>query len=236
MRFDRMLQRTFVSILVTTTCGLGCGGPAAPDLPDLSIGPDDLVIDRGTDVQLTATIDTSAGTDVTALVVWSSSDSLIASVVGGRVTGHRPGQVTISASYGGSSDSTIVTIRRRIGLWGQIDVANRTGGYSIALVIARLDGDDIGYFAAEESGRADAEVRIGGSSIFDSSVSPGEHELSLYISHRGPRLEYDVTPSIKIIDLDSSLVVGNLDVAVRRVAIGAPGGEVTWAISVPPFP
>ncbi|HTR63122.1 MAG TPA: Ig-like domain-containing protein [Candidatus Binataceae bacterium] len=81
-------------------------------LTSITITPIDPEIASGTNIQLTATGTFSDGSssDLTGTVAWTSSDSAVASVVAGLVSGKSAGTVTITASQAGITDTTTVTI------------------------------------------------------------------------------------------------------------------------------
>jgi hypothetical protein len=68
-------------------------------------------IASGTSVQATASIsDGSGGSSPASNVTWSSSNSTVASVSSGLVTGARTGTATISATSGGLTGQVVVTV------------------------------------------------------------------------------------------------------------------------------
>lgn len=109
-------------VLLSILCG--CGGTSANSkippprtLTGVTVGPTGLSVNLSAGVQLTATASYSNGTsgDVTSTASWSSSDPTKATVGTGQtnpglVVGVAPGSVTISATLGGQTGSTTVTV------------------------------------------------------------------------------------------------------------------------------
>lgn len=86
----------------------------------LELTPTSASLSVGNTVQATASYITyadgvkSATKDVTSSVTWSSSDSGIASVSGGTITGVASGTATITATYNGYNDYTTVTVNNNV--------------------------------------------------------------------------------------------------------------------------
>lgn len=80
---------------------------------ELWIDPSSAAIYAGESVTLHAFAVDGDGriADVTGLAMWTSSDTSIATVSGGEVTGISPGATTVSASYAGLSSNASVTVR-----------------------------------------------------------------------------------------------------------------------------
>jgi hypothetical protein len=83
------------------------GGP--PDkVRSVSVSPSSATVAQGATQQLTATVNPSSAT---ATVTWSSSNSSVATVSAtGLVTGVNPGSATISASAGGKTGTSAITV------------------------------------------------------------------------------------------------------------------------------
>lgn len=62
------------------------------------------------DCVITAALSNHTSSNVTASAAWLSGNPAVASVVGGRVTGHTPGSTFIEAAYGGKSVTIQVTV------------------------------------------------------------------------------------------------------------------------------
>jgi RHS repeat-associated protein len=104
---------------VTITASLqGVNGTAQltiqPIATQLAIAPSSVSIAQNATQQLTATIIDSDGTtrDVTASAAWTTSNSSVASVVAGNVTGITPGAATITATAEGLSATASVTVTK----------------------------------------------------------------------------------------------------------------------------
>ncbi|PSM31767.1 ATP-dependent DNA ligase [Haliangium sp. UPWRP_2] len=90
----------------------------APTLIGIVVSPSAPTITRGMTQQFTAMGSYSDGSsqNLTTLVTWFSSDSFVATISNsagsqGRATGVDVGMTTITASYGGRSDSATLTVR-----------------------------------------------------------------------------------------------------------------------------
>ncbi len=91
----------------------------APVLMSINISPaNPLGIEPGTHLSLTATgsYSDNSAQDITTMVVWSSSDTIIATVSNawdskGRVTTVSKGYCSISATFEGASASTIIGVK-----------------------------------------------------------------------------------------------------------------------------
>ena len=84
---------------------------------ELEVTPSSASIDYGEQVSLTATYWTvvngvrTTSSDVTRSATWKSSNSSVASVSGGTVTGEDGGSATITATYQGCSDTASISVR-----------------------------------------------------------------------------------------------------------------------------
>lgn len=83
-----------------------------PVLASISVLPATLTVADGeiSALAATATYDDASTADVTAECSWSSSDPTKATVSAGFVTGVAAGAATVTASYGGESDTCAVTV------------------------------------------------------------------------------------------------------------------------------
>jgi hypothetical protein len=103
-----------ISVLV------GCGGssstttppPPPPTVTAIAVAPQNSAVAVGKTTQLSATATFSDGSqkDVTSSATWSSSDTTIASVAAGTVSGVAKGVVTITAASGSKNVSTLVNV------------------------------------------------------------------------------------------------------------------------------
>ncbi len=104
-------------LLAASGCGGGGGGGGPPSIASIAVSAANATPQAGTTEQLTATAtysDRSTG-DVTGQANWSSSDSTVATVgnVGGTkgiVTASAAGAATITATAGGISGDTALTV------------------------------------------------------------------------------------------------------------------------------
>jgi len=112
------------SVLAALACSSGGGGddharpPVAPDpgLPMIRISPEEIQLEPGGSLQLSAHRHTEQGVgdDVTATATWTSSNELIgafATSSPGVLTGRAPGAIQITASIGGLSGTSSVIVR-----------------------------------------------------------------------------------------------------------------------------
>jgi len=92
--------------------GGGTGGTTASALVAIEITPAAQSVAVGTEALLSATGRHADGSteDVTARAAWTSSAAGIASVSGGRVSAVAAGSATISATLGGVTGSSLVTV------------------------------------------------------------------------------------------------------------------------------
>ena len=80
----------------------------------LTVSPSSVSIFSGQTQQLSATANYSnnASVNVTSQASWSSSDTSVATISGtGIVTGVAPGTATVTASFGGQSGNSIITVQ-----------------------------------------------------------------------------------------------------------------------------
>jgi len=95
------------------------GSPDASEatVTSIVVAPPTPSIDVGDTVQLAATahFDDGSETDVTAEATWESLNGTVATVSGGLVTGVTGGNALISATFGGRSGDSSVTVRLAIG-------------------------------------------------------------------------------------------------------------------------
>ena len=103
------------AVISASLSGITGGTPitvTTAKLLSVSVSPTSATIAKGEAIALKATATYSDGTssDVTAGAVWTSSDGTIASVAAGNVKGVAPGTATITASFGGLSGSSTITV------------------------------------------------------------------------------------------------------------------------------
>ena len=111
-----------VAAVIFVACSESTNAPPAPDslapsfakggppnkVKSVTVSPSSAVVPQGATQQLTATVNPST---TGATVTWSSSNSAIASVsAAGLVTGVNPGSATISASAGGKTGRSSITV------------------------------------------------------------------------------------------------------------------------------
>jgi trimeric autotransporter adhesin len=78
----------------------------------LAVSPNTVSISSGSSQQLTAlaTLSNNGTQDVTGSATWSSSNTAVATVSGGLVTGVSIGSATVTATYGGQTGSASVSV------------------------------------------------------------------------------------------------------------------------------
>src|SRR6266700_3603502 len=101
-------------------CSSGGGSKSQPTVTvsSISVSPASMSIGMGAQQQFIATAHLSDGTtqDVTSTVVWSSSDSSVASIAGGgTATGSAPGTATITAQSGVQLGTATLTVSAAAG-------------------------------------------------------------------------------------------------------------------------
>ncbi|WP_194273965.1 Ig-like domain-containing protein [Variovorax paradoxus] len=122
-----LMMAAFVVLSALSACGGGSGssgasfallpppaGPASPPtLVSIQVAPADPRIAAGTSTQLAATAiySDNTHTDVTTGAEWTSSDASVATVdASGKAVGVAAGPATVTASLGGQSGSTTLTV------------------------------------------------------------------------------------------------------------------------------
>lgn len=103
---------TFAATIYPTGAGVLFNRQTTPTLASLSVTPATLTLADGEIGALTATAtyDDATTADVTAQANWASSAPADAVVSAGFVTAVDPGSATITATYGGQSDTCAVTV------------------------------------------------------------------------------------------------------------------------------
>lgn len=103
------------SAVVTVSAGEGQGGDAS-QLQSLVLNTPNLTIYSGKTNSVTATAVFANGTasDVTSQCTWSSSNTGVATVDGGRITGVKAGTATVSAMYLGKTAGCAVTVEDEV--------------------------------------------------------------------------------------------------------------------------
>jgi len=109
------------STLGTTTITAKSGGVIAntgltisnQTVISVTVSPNTLFLTAGSSQQLSAmaTLSNNGTQDVTGSATWSSSNTGVATVSGGLVTGVITGSATITATYGGQTGSAAVTVQ-----------------------------------------------------------------------------------------------------------------------------
>ncbi len=107
----KVVARSGGSATITATAGgksATCSVTVTVPVQSISLSYYSLTLEEGESFQLEANIVPSDATDKS--ITWSSSNSSVATVSGGRVTGLKPGSATITASAGGKKASCGVTV------------------------------------------------------------------------------------------------------------------------------
>ena len=103
---------TIAAVIFPTSSGDLFDRQETPVLTSISVTPATLTV-AATEIGAlvaTATYDDASTEDVTAAASWSSSDPTKATVSAGFVTGIAAGASTVTASYGGQTDTCAVTV------------------------------------------------------------------------------------------------------------------------------
>ena len=91
--------------------GTGTGGGGAVTVASVAVSPTTASVAAGATTTLTATVKDAAGNALSGqTVTWTSSDTGVATVSGGVVTGKAGGSATITATSGGKSGTAVVTV------------------------------------------------------------------------------------------------------------------------------
>ena len=100
-------QNGLLTVTINCTTNDFIGIDTAVDVvpTTVTISRDSVSVAEGSTVTVSATVVPSGGT-----VVWSSSDTSVADVDGGVITGVAEGEATIKAKCGGASDTCVVTV------------------------------------------------------------------------------------------------------------------------------
>lgn len=98
-----------VTINCTTNDFIGIDTAVEVVPTTVTISRDSVSVAEGSTVTVSATVVPSGGT-----VVWSSSDTTVADVDGGVISGLAEGEATIKAKCGGASDTCVVTVTAAI--------------------------------------------------------------------------------------------------------------------------
>ena len=100
-------QNGLLTVTINCTTNDFIGIDTAVDVvpTTVTISRDSVSVAEGSTVTVSATVVPSGGT-----VVWSSSDTSVADVEGGVITGIAEGEATIKAKCGGASDTCVVTV------------------------------------------------------------------------------------------------------------------------------
>lgn len=115
-----MRLRTFILASAALALSFACGKTPEPEpkpepkpttvpVTSVSLNKSDLSLEPGGSETLTATVAPSNATDKT--VTWSTSNSGVATVENGKVTGVKEGEATITAQAGGKEASCKVTVK-----------------------------------------------------------------------------------------------------------------------------
>ncbi len=109
------ILRSFLLVCLFFFVACGDSGPSGPDpldsIASVTVSPDQATVDVGSTTQLDATVLNGRGETMTTSVTWSSSVETVATTNGsGLVTGVAEGTTTITASAGGKSDTSVITV------------------------------------------------------------------------------------------------------------------------------
>jgi plastocyanin len=179
-RTTRLLGRTLIAaaLLASPAAIVSCGGDSGGGvtIPDPVVTRVDVsapvsTLSPGQTAQLTAVAKTADGTTVAGTPTWSSSATNVATVsASGLVTAVAPGAVTISASRGGISGSTALTV---IAAGGTVVTVN------VTLSDAALPIGDLGQATISARDANNAVVALGNRTITWSSTNTAVATVSI---------------------------------------------------------
>lgn len=108
MRLLRALP--LVLALTLAACDSGGGGSSTPTVASVTLSSPTLSLPVGQTQQLSAAVRDATGASVSSSVTWTSSNDAVATVSGGLVTARMAGTATITATAGGKTGRTDVTV------------------------------------------------------------------------------------------------------------------------------
>jgi trimeric autotransporter adhesin len=224
----------------------------------LSVLPKSATLPVGFTQVLTATATYSDATtrDVTTLAVWSSSDPTLAAVANatsggvasGTVTSVKPGMVTVTASFGGASDTAQVTTT--VAVITEIDVAPTTaatpaGGQQKFTATAKIsDGTTSDVTTQVTWSSSDAAVvavsNASGSKGLATSLKPGAATITATLDGKRGQAQFTVSApalaALQVTPFTATIKVGATQ-AFTVTAIFTDGSTqdvtatVQWSVS-----
>lgn len=220
------------AVLVVSACNRD--GPNIPSL-SLALTQETLALARQDVVQLSAvaTSSVSGTSDVTVAAQWQTSNTAVATVSGGAVTGVGPGTATITAVYEDESKTATVTVRRRTALRGALRVSDAGGDDTLANLLLQVEGRTAGFHSSS-TGQPTATIQIGSttSSRERTLVAPGDRRVTLVVE-AAQNSEYELVwqGPLQIIDYDTGDVLGTVVMESRELGLES-GDDVSWTVTV----
>ena len=170
--------RFFLTLMLAISLA-GCGlvknsttPKTPPTVTTIDVSPQNSAVQTGHTLQLTATATLSDGTksDISSTASWASSDTALATVKGGMVSGVNPGVVQIAVGSGSVSVVTLINVTTR-----SFSNASLSGRYAFALTSNTGRGlqTETGSLAADGNGNliGTEEVNAAGAVTTNVSVS-----------------------------------------------------------------
>src|SRR5579872_7043930 len=172
-RLSRLLLALSLGAVLTGCAGSGSSqsNTPPPAVTAVSITPNNSAVTTGKTLQFSAKATYSDGStkDITSTATWQTSDSTVAAVSGGNVTGEKAGVVNVRASSGQVSATTILNVTSK-----HFGNASLKGPYAFTLVTsvsAPALQFEVGSMSADGSGNVSGVEDINGPSGVAKAVS-----------------------------------------------------------------
>jgi hypothetical protein len=221
----------------------------SPTLAALVVSQDTPVVPRNGTLRLAvrSRLTDGSGEDVTGAAAWVSSDTQVATVQAGVLTGVAPGSATVTVAYGGLSKAIPVVTRRNMLLAGLI-VVGGTGSLpwsGFACNVPRVVYlDTLSLTTTDKPEYYSSTTRtfdFGTTGKHDTYVDPGSYALAIEIANPDSYCGTFVPASqagawVEIRDRDTGDVLSRVGLETRSVTI-EPGavGRLGWTIDVGVF-
>lgn len=232
-----VLPAWFLLAAVAAGCGRSPASPApASKVVGLTISTDRLALARSDSMQITATANSTDGsqTDVTAIASWQPSAPAIATVAGGVVMGVAPGTTTVAVTYSGWTRTAEVKVRRNVRLVGTVTATDTEGKRGVQEIQVFLDGRNVAGMSTS-GGLPVVSAQIG-QGDFDTTVVPGEHELRMRVISTYLPNRHILSPatSLQIVDRDNGEVVGTVSLGAKDTLIVLPTttADLVWTLQI----
>ena len=172
-RISQLVLALSVSAALTGCIGSGTStsNTPPPSVTSISITPNNSAVTVGKGLQFSAQATYSDGSskDVTSTATWQTSDSTVASVSAGNVTGEKPGVVNVRVNSGQASATTILNVTSK-----HFNNASLKGPYAFTLVTsmgAPALQFEVGSLNADGNGQISGVEDINGPSGVNKAVA-----------------------------------------------------------------